>query len=171
MKEATSMKRTFTVILSIAILILHLAGCSGGWSAIRLSPTYKIDIEDIDVPSGLNDSIHYTTYLFKQEGVYGDTKRPYYFRLGQLKIWTTHKNKVYMLAKTSQSDNYYFLLDLKSNEMMSSDNLEDFDEKAQEIYVKLNAHPELFTDIQEINASHRSYQLNGKGQVNLDDLD
>ena len=159
------MKRVISLVFSI-FLITVMVGCSNIWIAIPLSPTYKIDLSNPYMFEG-KDSIYYAPYLFEQTGEYGGKeKQPSYLRLGQLAIWTGKGKKMYMIT----TDGMYYLLDQEADELTRSEELNTFSEEAQKIFEKLEAHPELYADIQEMEPG-KQYSLNGRGQVDLEDLE
>ena len=144
-----------------------ISSCTNGWIAIRLTSTYKIDVDD---PYQFDDKdfIYLAPYLFEQIGEYGvKEKRPDYIRLDRLDIWTSKDKKVYMLGASG----LYYLLDQESDELTTSEELIDFSEQDQIIFSKLENHPELYAEIQEMRNGKNYYSLNGKGQVNLEDLE
>ena len=162
-------------------LFICLAGCSVthsfisnlGWSAIRLTDIYTIDVDD-PYETGEYEYIHYTTYLFKKTGVYGELRKPFYTRVARIYIWTFHNNNVYMVGETRKNGRTYYRLDEKTEQLDYSETLADFeeiDQTEQEIFMKLESHPELFTDIQEMGPNNPPYSLNGKGKVDLNDLE
>ena len=157
------------IFLTNIILVISLSGCQNATLPIMLpivlTAKYQISADD-PYPDNYR-TIHYAPYLKEKAGVYGDDNTPWYSSISQLSIWTLTEDKVYMLG----SSNTYFLLDRHLDELSSFESLEQFSEGDQNIFEKLKAHPELFADIQEISSQQTTYRLNGKGQVNLDDLD
>ena len=168
--------------MMLCVVIISFSGCKSGlkligdylekleWSAIRLSKSYKIDV-DSPYDIGQYKYVHHTTYLFKQTGVYGEDRAPSYLRIGRLYIWTEYEDYVYMLGPDDTNPFSYFRLDVEEDQLYRSDELNDFDQTEQEIFMKLESHPELFTDIQEMGPDDSAYNLNGKGKVDLDDLE
>ena len=164
----------------LCIIVIAFSGCKSGleligdyleqfeWTAIRLSRSYKIDMGDYyqieNISERPSEYLHYTTYLFKKTGTS-------YLRMGRLYIWTEYEDYVYMLGDDDTEPFNYFRLDVEADQLYYSTDLNDFDQNEQEIFMKLEAHPELFTDIQEMGPDNPPYSLNGKGKVKLEDLE
>ena len=171
----------------LCIIVIAFSGCKSGleligdyleqfeWTAIRLSKSYKIDTRDYyqteNISERPSEYVHDTTYLVKQTGVYGEDKAPSHLVIARLYIWTEYEDYVYMLGDDDTEPFNYFRLDVEADQLYYSTDLNDFDQNEQEIFMKLEAHPELFTDIQEMGPDNPPYSLNGKGKVKLKDLE
>ena len=172
-------KGLFAVML--CIIVIAFSGCKSGLELIgdyleqldgpvvtRLSESYKIDTRDYyqteNISERPSEYIHDTTYLIKLTGTS-------YFVIARLYIWTEYEDYVYMLGDDDTEPFNYFRLDVEADQLYYSTDLNDFDQNEQEIFMKLEAHPELFTDIQEMGPDNPPYSLNGKGKVKLKDLE
>ena len=173
--------------MMLCVVIISFSGCKSGLKLVgdyldqldgpstRLSKSYVIDLRDYYQTENIyerpSEYVHDTTYLVKQTGVYGEDRAPSYLVIARLYIWTEYGDCVYMLGPDDTNPFAYFRLDVEEDQLYRSDELNDFDQTEQEIFMKLESHPELFTDIQEMGPDTPAYSLNGRGEVDLDDLE
>lgn len=127
----------------------------------NISDTYIIDL--VNINSGRYDTniIIDAPFLFKIKRSYttvsGNTVEEREC-IDQVKIWTKTKTVAYFLGK----NNPYIKLDLENNQEFIYEVLNDYTLEDQEIFKKLEAHPELFLDAQEPSPI---YKVKGRGEV------
>lgn len=150
----------------LAQMLFHL---SFSWEVLHymqfdkdISETYKIELKQMNPGDWRNDAptiLAPVLYKIIREftTVSGDTGWEIE-SIDQVKIWTKNKTTAYFLGKNRS----YIKLDLENKQEYIYEELCDYAPGDQKIFQKLEAHPELFLDEQEIVTV---YQVRGRGEV------
>ena len=162
------MKRAFTAFLLPMLFSLLIAACvpTGLGAKTELTSTYRIFVDDVSDLDDL-DSTATEECRIKVPVLFEVVSKTSYAELMErmdfVKIWVKDGSVWYVLGKWN-----YITINAEEDTCFVSSEIGDFSAHAQEVFKKLESHPEFFA---EPGPGDEPYRWNGRGYVTMEQLE